>query len=75
MRERAKGDRLEENMRDARMAEDREETDTAIYDLVDQFVLIAPPASVSLASNSLFQGGRHDAATDFPDRMPSTMSS
>ena len=34
LKERAKGDRLEENMKDARMAEDREETDNAIYDLI-----------------------------------------
>jgi hypothetical protein len=36
MREKAKGDRLEENMRDARTAENREAEDTAIYDLLDQ---------------------------------------
>ena len=45
LKERAKGDRLEENMKDARMAEDREETDNAIYDLVDQQMMMAPPAS------------------------------
>ncbi len=48
MRERAKGDRLEESMRDARMAEEREESDNTIYDLVDQFVLSASPASGKL---------------------------
>jgi hypothetical protein len=36
MREKAKGDRLEENMRDARTAENREAEDTAIYDMLDQ---------------------------------------
>ncbi|GEO85232.1 MULTISPECIES: hypothetical protein [Alphaproteobacteria] len=35
MRERAKGDRLEENMKKARVHEDREADDNAIYDLVD----------------------------------------
>ncbi|MFB2549642.1 hypothetical protein [Ensifer soli] len=45
LRERAKADRLEEHMLDARTAEDREEADNAIYDLVDQHVLRAAPAS------------------------------
>jgi len=36
MREKAKGDRLEDNMREARNAENREADDTAIYDLIDQ---------------------------------------
>jgi hypothetical protein len=36
MRERAKGDRLEENMEDAREQEDREAEDLAIYDILDQ---------------------------------------
>lgn len=35
MRERAKGDRLEENMKDARDHEERERDDDAIYDLID----------------------------------------
>ncbi|MCA1969283.1 MAG: hypothetical protein LDL42_09135 [Rhizobium sp.] len=35
LRERAKGDRLEEHMKDARLHEDREADDNAIYDLVD----------------------------------------
>lgn len=35
LRERAKGDRLEENMKDARVREDREADDNAIYDLID----------------------------------------
>lgn len=36
LRERTKGDRLEENMREARSSEDREAADNAIYDLIDQ---------------------------------------
>ena len=35
LRERAKGDRLEENKKDARVFEDRAADDDAIYDLVD----------------------------------------
>jgi len=35
MRERAKGDRLEENMKEARDHEDREAEDNSIYDLID----------------------------------------
>ena len=35
MRERAKGDRLEENMKDARDHEERQRDDDAIYDLID----------------------------------------
>ena len=35
LRERAKGDRLEENRKDARELEQREADDNAIYDLVD----------------------------------------
>ncbi len=38
MRERTKADRLEEQMRDARSAEDREAADNAVYDLIDQFI-------------------------------------
>jgi hypothetical protein len=45
MKERAKGDRLEENMKEARTAEDREEADNAIYDLIDQHTMSASPAS------------------------------
>lgn len=42
LRERTKGDRLEENMKDARLHEDREADDNAIYDLVDlQFATTA----------------------------------
>ncbi|MDO6962586.1 hypothetical protein [Rhizobium alvei] len=36
MREKAKADRLEENMKDARELENREAEDNAIYDIVDQ---------------------------------------
>lgn len=36
MRERAKGDRLEERMDEARLSEDREAEDDAIYDILDQ---------------------------------------
>jgi hypothetical protein len=45
LKERAKGDRLEENMKEARVLEDRTEADDAIYDLVDQYVMGKPPAS------------------------------
>ena len=45
LKERAKGDRLEENMKDARVLEDRAEADEAIYDLVDQHVMSGSPAS------------------------------
>nr|WP_153438891.1 hypothetical protein [Sinorhizobium terangae] len=43
LRERAKGDRFEEHMKDARLVEDREAADNAILDLIDQH--LAPPAS------------------------------
>ncbi len=46
MRERAKGDRLEENMKDARDHEERERDDDAIYDLID--IQFATPASSKL---------------------------
>jgi hypothetical protein len=36
LREKAKGDRLDEHRKDAREAENREAEDNAIYDLVDQ---------------------------------------
>lgn len=45
LKERAKGDRLTEHMKDARSAEDREEADNAIYDMVDQFIGGVAPAS------------------------------
>ncbi len=46
VRERVKGDRLEENRREARLDEDREADDNAIYDLVD--MRYATPASSKL---------------------------
>jgi hypothetical protein len=46
MRERAKGDRLEENMKDARDHEERQRDDDAIYDLID--LQFATPASSKL---------------------------
>ncbi|MGF0537357.1 hypothetical protein ACQQ2Q_05125 [Agrobacterium sp. ES01] len=46
LRERVKGDRLEEHMKDARALELRESDDNAIYDLVD--LLSATPASSKL---------------------------
>ena len=45
MRERAKGDRLEDNMKEARVQEDRTSADNEIYDLVDQHVMTQSPAS------------------------------
>ena len=38
VRERAKGDRMEERMREARDAEDRVAADDSIYDLIDQHI-------------------------------------
>jgi len=46
LRERAKGDRLEDNMAEARIGEDREADDNAIYDLVD--MQYSTPASSKL---------------------------
>jgi hypothetical protein len=43
MRERTKGDRMEERMQEAREAEDREADDTSIYDLIDQHVAYKQP--------------------------------
>ncbi len=40
LRERAKADRLEDNMRDARTDEERVAADDQIYDLVDQKILV-----------------------------------
>ena len=48
LKERAKGDRLEENMKDARVLEDHTADDNAIYDLVDQHVMGKSPASGKL---------------------------
>ncbi|MCY1247037.1 hypothetical protein D9M72_603280 [compost metagenome] len=45
LKERAKADRLEENMKEARQSEDREEADNSIYDLIDQHVAGHAPAS------------------------------
>jgi hypothetical protein len=45
LRERAKADRLEENMKDARQSEEREEADNSIYDLIDQHLTGQAPAS------------------------------
>lgn len=45
LKERVKGDRLEDHMKDARDLEDRESADNAIYDLVDQHVMSKSPAS------------------------------
>jgi len=38
VRERTKGDRMEDHMKEARSAEDREAADTSIYDLIDQHI-------------------------------------
>lgn len=38
VRERAKGDRMEDRMKEARSAEDREAADDSIYDLIDQHI-------------------------------------
>lgn len=38
VRERAKGDRMEERMREARGAEEREAADDSLYDLIDQHI-------------------------------------
>lgn len=47
-KERAKGDRLEEHMKEARLGEERAEADDAIYDLVDQRLAGGAPASGKL---------------------------
>lgn len=46
LRERTKGDRLEDNMKDARELERREMDDNAVYDVIDQ--KFATPASSKL---------------------------
>ncbi len=38
VRERTKGDRMEERMKEARRAEEREAADDSIYDLIDQHI-------------------------------------
>ncbi|MDB5525959.1 MAG: hypothetical protein JWM58_3722 [Rhizobium sp.] len=40
MREKAKGDRLEENRKEARVFEDREADDNAVYDIIDQQIAL-----------------------------------
>jgi len=45
LKERTKADRLEEHMKEAREAEDREADDEAIYDIVDQTFASGTPAS------------------------------
>ena len=49
LRERTKGDRLEDNMKEARELEDREAADNAIYDLIE--LTLASPASSKLRSS------------------------
>ncbi len=49
LRERTKGDRLEENMKKARELEDREASDQAIYDLLE--ITLAAPASSKVQSS------------------------
>jgi len=48
MRERAKGDRLEDGMKEARTLEDREIADNDIYDLIDQKIAMDTTASSKL---------------------------
>lgn len=48
LKERAKADRLTEHMKDARALEERAEADDAIYDLIDQHVMLGAPASGKL---------------------------
>lgn len=45
LKERTKGDRLEEHMLEARDQEQREADDNAIYDLIDQQIASVTPAS------------------------------
>ena len=40
MREKAKGDRLEQNKKEARILEDREADDSAVYDIIDQQIAL-----------------------------------
>ena len=49
LRERTKGDRLEDNMKKARELEDREASDQAIYDLLE--ITLAAPASSKVRSS------------------------
>ena len=45
LKERAKAERLEDNMKDARMNEEREQDDNAIYDLLEQQLASTPASS------------------------------
>ncbi len=49
LKERTKGDRLEDNMKEAREHEDREAADNAIYELIE--MTLAAPASSKLHSS------------------------
>jgi hypothetical protein len=49
LKERTKGDRLEDNMKEARELEDREAADNAIYELIE--MMLAAPASSKLQSS------------------------
>lgn len=51
LRERTKGDRLEERMQDARGQEDRAAEDDAVYDLLDLTFASETPASSKLRSS------------------------
>jgi hypothetical protein len=48
LKERTKGDRLQERMQDAAMLEDRKAEDDAVYDLIDLTMMLATPASSKL---------------------------
>ena len=48
LKEKAKGDRLEENWKDARSAEDREREDNAVIDLIEMRLSMPAPASSKL---------------------------
>ncbi|MCD2179043.1 hypothetical protein [Rhizobium sp. C1] len=48
LREKAKGDRLEENWKEARSAEDREREDNAVIDLIEMRLSMPAPASSKL---------------------------
>jgi hypothetical protein len=48
LREKAKGDRLEENWKDARSAEDREREDNAVIDLIEMRLALDSSASSKL---------------------------
>lgn len=48
LKEKAKGDRLEENWKDARSAEDREKEDNSVIDLIEMRLSMPAPASSKL---------------------------